>query len=152
MRNLIGPRIVLAVIMLWLFGGSAAVSIAEDLTTVVPASANAAATVDVKGLLNSALGKKEAWQGKLIGGYAKRPLAVPAFADRLALAALLELPELSPMWQLSLIDVSVKADLGKVASEQRGVIDTIGGRAAVTTRFNVMHVIASDQRIATLWP
>lgn len=125
---------------------------AQDLASQIPSSANAAATVDVKALLASPLGQKEAWQSKLMGNYAERPLAVPAYATRLALAGMLELPTLSPMWQLSVIDVSVKADLGKVARDQRGVIDTIDGKVAVTTPFHVTHVIVGDQRIATLFP
>ena len=127
-------------------------SLAQDLASAIPASANAAARIDVKGLISSPLGGKEGWQSKLMGGYSTRPLAVPAFADRVAMAALLELPDLNPMWQISVIDVSNKVDLSRVSAEQKGVLDTVAGKTAVTTQFNVMHVAMSDKRIGTLWP
>lgn len=139
----------LAVVALAFHAGIAA---AAEMTDQIPSAANAGAIVDVKGLLASPLGQKEAWQGKLVGGYAERPLAVPAYAERFGLAATLEFPELSPMWQVGLIQLSTKPDLSRVAREQKGVLDTIDGKPAVTTQFNVLHVAVSDQTIATMWP
>lgn len=125
---------------------------ADDVTGAIPSASNAVATVDVAGLLSSPLGQKEGWQGKLMGNYADRPLALPAYAKRLTLAAQLELPNLTPMWQLSAIDTTTKVDLAKVAATQQGIWDKVAGKTAVTTRYDVMHVELTPERVATLWP
>jgi hypothetical protein len=134
------------------FGTTRLLAAADNAVALMPSASNAAATVDVKALLASPLAQKDGWQARLNGSFSQRPLAVPAYADRVALAAHLELPELSPAWQLSLIDVPNKVDLERVARDQDGVVDTIDGRLAVTTPINVVHVGLNDQRIATLWP
>src|SRR4051812_42017174 len=52
-----------------------------------PPSANAVMTIDVAKLMQSPLGKAEGLQGKLMTGFADRPLAVPATAKYVTLVA-----------------------------------------------------------------
>lgn len=129
----------------WAFG-------ADDLTSELPATANAAAVVDVKALLESKLGQQEKWQSKLIDDYTNRPLAVPAYADTVAAAASLSTADLSPAWQVSLTRLNGQVNLERLIKEQNGVPDEIAGRPAVKTRYGMYHIALRENVVGTAWP
>src|SRR4051812_11440705 len=76
-----------------------------SLAARLPKGANAVMTVDVEKLVASPVGKKLGLQSKLMSGYADRPLAVPATAKRVAIAALVHPFGVESIWQTAVIDM-----------------------------------------------
>ncbi|MFM2095724.1 MAG: hypothetical protein RIS70_2848 [Planctomycetota bacterium] len=99
----------------------------DSLVRRIPEGANCIVLVDVDGLLNSPLGKKENWRDKHESEFEAGLVIAPPQTERIVVAAHLDLVQLHPQWQTSLMDLKYKPNLAKLATRVKGSLDSIGG-------------------------
>src|SRR4051812_14894723 len=131
---------------------TAARSQAGELEKRLPQNGNAILLIDVVKLLDSPLGKAESWQSKMISGYADRPLAVPATAKRVAIAAFIHTADLDAIWQASVVEMSNEPRIDTILQTQRGFPDTIGTMKAAWTPRDIYYVQLDDHTLGILRP
>jgi hypothetical protein len=123
-----------------------------ELEKRLPQNGNAILIIDVTKLLDSPLGKAEGWQSKMISGYADRPLAVPATATRVAMAAFIHPANLDAIWQASLAELSSEPQIETILQTQRGYADTLGGMKAAWTPRDIYYVQLDEHTLGILRP
>ena len=99
----------------------------DSLVRRIPENANCIVLVDVDGLLNSPLGKKENWRDKHESEFEAGLVIAPPQTEKIVLASHLDLAQVHPQWQTSIMDLKYKPNLAKLATRVRGSMDSIGG-------------------------
>ncbi len=135
-----------------LFTGLPLLAQTASPTSRLPRQANAVMTIDVAKLLQSPLGKKLELQSKLASGYADRPLAVPATAKRVAIAALIHPGRMDSIWQAAVIEMSGKPRLEPLLRAQGGYLDLIEGKQAAWTSRDVFYIVLDDHTLGVVSP
>lgn len=106
----------------------------DDLLKTVPPNANAMIVIDAAALKLSGLAKKEHWADRHEEAFAGRALFVPPEADRVVIAAQLNVAkDLEAEWELAVMQLGEELPLKSVARGQRGYVDTISGAEAAWT-------------------
>ena len=133
---------------------SAAPALAETgtLAARLPKGANAVMTVEVERLVQSPVGQKLGLQSALLSGYADRPLAVPANARRVAIAALVHPAGVESIWQTAVIDLPKKPRLEPILKAQGGYLDKIVGREAAWTQRDTFFVVLDENTMGVVRP
>src|SRR3954453_14284727 len=88
-----------ACVLFLLMSASAVLADGSAALKMAPRGANAVMTIDVAKLIASPVGKAADLQSKLIGGYADRPLAVPATARNVTLVAGVHPVGMDSVWE-----------------------------------------------------
>ena len=118
----------------------------------LPGGSNAVLSLDVEKFVNSAMGKANDLQAKLMSGYADRPLAVPATARRVAVGAAVHPFGLRSIWEAAVIEVSGTPRLEPMLRAQGGYLDKIEGRDAAWTPRDAYYVLLDDKTLAVARP
>ncbi|QDU36681.1 hypothetical protein Mal4_09690 [Maioricimonas rarisocia] len=135
---------------------------AEDLLTYIPASANAVVVIEAESLMNSEMAIRGGWKEKKEFAYGQRPLAVPAEANAIVVAAHLDPTDmLSVRWQLALTKLTEEFPVRAVARAEGGYVDEIAGMQVAWTPSNAYvfevaprtqgMVFPADRQAASRW-
>jgi hypothetical protein len=122
------------------------------LTSRLPHGANAAMTIDVTKLLQSPMGKQQELQSKLLSGYADRPLAIPATARKVAVAAAVDPTGLQSVWQVALIDLPNPPRVDPMVRVQGGYLDKVEGKNIAWSKRGIMYVEMDDHTLGVVRP
>ena len=122
------------------------------LANKLPGGSNAVLTLDVEKFVNSALGKANDLQAKLIAGYADRPLAVPATARRVAVGASVHPFGLRAIWEAAVIEVSGTPRLEPMLRAQGGYLDKIEGHDAAWSPRDAYYLVLDEKTLAVARP
>jgi hypothetical protein len=122
------------------------------LANKLPGGSNAVLVLDVEKFINSALGKANDLQAKLISGYADRPLAVPATARRVAVGSSVHPFGLRAIWQTAVIELAGTPRLEPMLRAQGGYLDKIDSRDAAWTPRDAYYVVLDDKTLAVARP
>ena len=139
-------RICAATTALSLCAIPAALADFEDLISRIPGEANALVVVDVDKLMNNPLANSEGWRQKRESAYTDKPLIVPPDASRLVMAALVDLSTMSPIWEVSVMDVNKPPSLAAIARAEGGYVDALAGKAAAWSPINA-YFVQLDTRV-----
>ena len=124
-----------------------------DLLKRLPRGANALVMVDAANLLNTQAAQAGGWKEKRALEYGQRPLMIPPEATRVAIGAQLDPnTELSPTWELAVIELSEKFPMTAIARAEGGYVDTIHGAASAWTPTNAYFVELGPQTLGVLRP
>jgi hypothetical protein len=124
----------------------------NDLLRRVPPSANVIVVMDVEGLINSPLGKKQGWADKYAARYGKSPLFVPPEARSVVVAAQINQLTMEPLWELAVMQLSVDPLMSAMARAEDGFADTVRGTEAVWTPRNAYFIKAAPRTLAMTHP
>lgn len=124
----------------------------NDLIRDIPPSANVIMVMDVNGLTNSPLGKKEGWAQKHAARYGKSPLFVPPEARQVLVAGHVNQLTMEPIWALAIMQLSVDPLMSAMARAEDGFADTVGGFEAVWTPRNAYYVNLAPRTLAMTFP
>ena len=145
-------RFIVAVLLGLLLPSVPAPAQTGSLADRLPKGANAVMIVDVEKLIQSPVGKELELQSKLMSGYADRPLAVPATAKRVAIAALVHPAGIESIWQTALIDLPNPPRLDSILRAQGGYLDQIGGKQAAWTARDTFFVVLDEHTLGVVRP
>lgn len=124
----------------------------NDLANRVPSGANMIAYINVKTLVNSKLGKQEDWKSKFTDAYAAGPMIVPPSATEVLLASWISPSTLEPVWEASIIKVATSMSMDRIARDEKGFTDVIGGKTAAWVPVNAYYVRLDDHMLGVLAP
>jgi hypothetical protein len=124
----------------------------ETLAASVPASANAIALVDVKGLFDSPLAAREGWKEKYDQAFAAGLCSIPPSTDRMILAAEIDYVHMTPVWELAVADLADSRTAATIARASKGILDPIGKWPAVALRDDSYVVELGDKRLGAMAP
>ena len=135
-----------------LLSSAAAFAETGSLAARLPKGANAVMTVEVERLVQSPVGQKLGLQSALLSGYADRPLAVPANARRVAIAALVHPAGVESIWQTAVIDLPKTPRLDPILKAQGGYLDKIVGMEAAWTPRDTFFVVLDENTLGVVRP
>ncbi len=118
----------------------------------LPAGANVVAYIDVESILNSKLGTKEGWRAKLKDAYASTPLIVPPNAKHVLMASWLEPNTISPLWEVSLMELSTTPSLERIAKDEKGFTESFGDKLAAWVPSNAYYVRLDSKLLGVVSP
>jgi hypothetical protein len=125
----------------------------DDLLKQLPRGANALVMVDAANLLNSQAAQTGGWKEKRAMEYGQRPLMIPPEATRVAIGAQLDPnSELSPTWELAVVELSEKFPMTAIARAEGGYVDTINGAPSAWTPTNAYFVELGPQTLGIMRP
>jgi len=125
---------------------------AAALAKRLPSGANVVAYIDVDSILNSKLGVKEGWRAKLKDSYASTPLIVPPNAKQVLMASWLEPNSVTPMWEVSLMELSTTPSLERIARDEKGFTESFGDKLAAWTPANAYYVRLDSKLLGVVSP
>jgi hypothetical protein len=104
-------------------------------------------------LLNTQAAQAGGWKEKRAMEYGQRPLMIPPEATRVAIGAQLDPnTELSPTWELAVVELSEKFPMTAIARAEGGYVDTINGAASAWTPTNAYFVELGPQTLGIMRP
>jgi len=124
----------------------------KKLLDRIPPNANAIVVVDLERVMNSPLAKKENWKEMQADAYAEKPMVVPPGATRLITAAMINTATLSPVWEVSVMDLSKAPSLEAIAAAEHGFVDNVGGKRAVWSPINAYFIELDAKVLGALSP
>jgi hypothetical protein len=137
---------------LLLIAASAAIAQQPSAAQRLPGTANALMTVEVAKILQSQLAKELGWQSKLVGGSAERPLAVPATAKRVTIAAGVHPAGMRTIWQTAVIELPNPPRFDPILRAQSGYLDRIDGKPAAWTPRDVLYIELAPNTLGVVRP
>jgi hypothetical protein len=123
----------------------------DDLLKMVPDSANAVVAINVWGLRNSPLGKKQNWAQKQEQNYLAGQSNIPPAASNLVVAAQLDSHLRSP-YTVALARVDVRVPLDKLAHAEKSEPDEVAGKPVYLSPRDVYFVQLSPEVIGAMKP
>ncbi len=125
----------------------------EDLLKRIPSSANAIVVIDVAGVHNSALARKEGWAKKHEAAYVERPIILPPEADKIIIASQLNTAnDLGQSWELAVMNMKEPIAMRSIARAEGGYVDTVNGLNAAWTPSNAYFVRMSTSVMGVMYP
>jgi hypothetical protein len=99
----------------------------KDLVSAIPEGSNALVLIDIGGVLSSPIAKANGWGGKLQDGAADRPVYLPPEADKVVIAASLDIARgFNRDWQVALMGLTTPLSMAEIARAEGGHADRIG--------------------------
>ncbi|WP_339732220.1 hypothetical protein [uncultured Gimesia sp.] len=125
----------------------------DDLLKSIPADANSMVVIDVAAMHASPLAIKEGWQKKHEAAYVKRPIYVPPEADKIIIAAQLNLADhLRQNWELAVMSLIEPISMRSIARSEAGYVDTINGLEAAWTPSDAYFVKLNNSSMGIMHP
>jgi hypothetical protein len=100
----------------------------QELARFLPDDVNAIVVVNAEAMYASPLGQRENLRQKYADRFEAAPLILPPSAERMVLAAEVNLSTLRPEWQAAVMDLSIDPSLADVARNRGGRNDALAGR------------------------
>src|SRR5262245_6269296 len=123
-----------------------------NLANRIPPGSNAVAYVNVKALVGSKLGTQEKWKEQLADAYATRPMVVPPNAKEVVMASWIEPATLDPVWEVSVIETTTTISMDRIARDEKGFTDPLGGKMAAWTPMNAYYVRLEERLLGVVCP
>lgn len=141
-------------IMAMLLGLAAprALADAAALARRLPSGANVVVFIDVESILGSKLGTKEGWRAKLKETYASTPFIVPPNAKQVIMASWIEPNSVTPMWEVSLMELSTTPSLERIAKDAKGFTESFGDKLAAWTTTNAYFIRLDSKLLGVVSP
>jgi hypothetical protein len=102
--------------------------------------------------MQSPIARKMDWQSKMIKGQADRPLAVPASAKSVTIAAALHPVAMKTIWQAAIVELPGPPRLEPMLRAQGGYLDQIGGKNAAWTPNDLFYVELGPKTLGIVRP
>lgn len=118
----------------------------------LPPGANAIAYVQVESLLNSKLGVAEGWREKLSEAHATGPVILSPDARHVLMASWIEPATLSPVWEVSLLELTKDISIPRIAREEQGFAEELHGKHAAWTPANAYYVQLENHLLGVVCP
>jgi len=146
-------RVVVAAVFISLVANTSAQSQPkfDDLLRRIPPTANAIVVMDVAGIHESALAKKEGWMNKHEAAFVDRPLMLPPEADRLVLASRIG-RNVRTSYELAVMSLKEPLSMRSIARAERGYLDKIDGVEAVWTPSEAYFVALDPKTVGVMYP
>ena len=103
----------------------------DAIAAKVPATANAAALVDVERLLASPMAQKKGWAAKYDTAFAAGLVAIAPDTRRLVFAAEVNYEFMTPLWQMVVADLGQPRGVATIARATGGTLDPVADMPAV---------------------
>ena len=103
----------------------------DELAKRLPAGANAIVLLNVDKIMNCPLGIQHDWKTKHEQRYAAGLSVIPPDAKQAIFATQLDLAEMAPQWESSVMRLNADADLPNLASASGGKVEAIGNAKIV---------------------
>ncbi len=123
-----------------------------DLLSRVPPGANVIMLIDVEQLHRSPLAKIEDSKKAHEKAYHATPILLPPDAKRFVLAAYLPLPDVSPVWEVAVMERSLTPTMAKLARLENGHVDELGGVKVVLSPYDAYFVKFSNSLMGIISP
>jgi len=124
----------------------------DQLAAQIPASANAAALVDVERLLASPLARQEGWKDKHAQAYAAGLIALAPDARRMILASQIDFEYMKSQWEAAVADFAQPRTIAGIARATKGTLDPVGETPAVLLGDNSYCVQFAPTRLGVMSP
>ena len=125
----------------------------KQIMLKVPRSTNAMVLIDVERTLSSPLAEKEGWGKKLEAAHASRPIFLPPEAEKLVMAAELQVGDnFQPRWELALMALSDPLSIRTVARNEGGYAEKIDDTDVVWTPSDAYFVFFADRVLGAMFP
>lgn len=110
------------------FGSTVKASDFPSLISKVPSGSNSLVLLDVEAILASPIAKANGWERRFNDGTADRPLYLPPEADKIAIAAQLDLVRgCSKSWEVAVMGMKEPISMSLIARAEGGYADEING-------------------------
>jgi len=129
-----------------------AVADVNNLLSRIPPGANAIAIINVKGVVDTPMGKQYKWKEKLADAYATKPLIVPPDATQVVLAAWINPANMRPIWEASVIELSRAPSMERIAKAERGFTESVADKPAAWSPINAYFVRLDSRILGALSP
>jgi hypothetical protein len=125
----------------------------DDLTALVPTSANSVVAIDVKAVHASPIAVRDKWADKHEAAYVNKPIMLPPESDRIVLASQMNPDEqLAQSWELGLMSLTEALSIKTIARAEGGYVDPIGGKQAAWTPSDAYFVDLGGSKLAAMYP
>lgn len=124
----------------------------NNLLSKIPPGANAIAVINVKGVIETPMGKQNNWKEKLADAYAAKPLIVPPDATQVVLAAWINPSSMRPVWEASVMELSRAPSMERIAKAERGFTETVADKPAAWSPINAYFIRLDSRLLGALSP
>lgn len=124
----------------------------DELARYVPSSANAAAFVNVKKLMESPIAKREGWATKRDLAFGAGITMLPPDGDYAVLATQVDLEFWSPVWEAAILKLDHDPSFAKLAGATGGTLDNLAGHEAVALHGDAYVVKIGEKMAAFMSP
>ncbi len=121
----------------------------------VPRTANTMMMVNVRGLLDSPLGKSEKWRSRMHSSFKKGLATFPTSTSKILVASEVDFEFMEPLWQVAVLTKAFPGvDLKKVTERLKGFgdVNNISGYETITLRNDAYLVKIDDSTLASMEP
>jgi hypothetical protein len=124
----------------------------DELVKRVPAGANALVLLNVDQIFNSPKGIQQNWKTKHEQRYAAGLSAIPPDAMQAIFATQMDLQEMAPQWESSIMRLDANADMSNLATMSGGKLDTVGSYKAVALPTDAYAVQFAPDLVGVMAP
>lgn len=124
----------------------------KALTSRLPEGANAIVLIDVEKILNSPMGTREGWREKLADAYEEKPMIVPPEAKQVVMGAWLNIRDVQPAWEVSVMRLTEAPSMEDIASSEQGYLDRLAGKVAAYSPIGAFFLQLDADILASVSP
>lgn len=123
------------------------------LVAKVPSSSNSLVLIDVDAVLSSPIAMSNGWARRFNDGSADRPLYLPPEADKVAIAAQLDLVRgCAKKWEVAVMGMKEPVSMGLIARAEGGYADQIRGVKAAWVPSDAYFIELDAQTLGLMAP